>query len=235
MTNSDSDTDSSDDELQLDLSKFKPKPKAPSSTQKVQNNVQSLNIRITGLTGSTSRSTGSVLGHRRAFRGPLKTHTASSAPSLDFLFEDMRKDAEREERMNTIRAELEKPLEDSQPPIKASLDEAGLAAVLDDEEGGKAQRVLLAIKRTNALQQNCSWRCFDQPTAKQFKASSRFPSHVLRQTWAATFDGSSVYTISFFPLLTVDQIHEKEIRHFCPAMPLTYSSIKISPRNLRCG
>jgi hypothetical protein len=139
----------------------------------------------------------SVLGHKRAYKGPMDGQRRP-APSLNFLIEATRKDAEREEEIAKIRANLEEPIDDAPPHQEDKLNEAEIAAVLQDGNGGNnAERVLLAMKRTNALQLSCVWRCFDENNAKR-PPKRHFPSHVLRQTWAANFKDSDRRDQAFF-------------------------------------
>lgn len=188
VTNSDSETETSDDDLlSLDFRTIK----APVQQRLTPG---SMKTRTSGTPSSLS-----VIGNKRAYQGPLDGQARRPAPSLNFLIEQTRKDAEREQKIARVKASVEEPIQEEPPPQEEKMDEAEMAAVLQADEGGdNAERVLLAMRRTNALQLSCVWRGFDEKNVKR-PPKRHFPSHVLRQSWAASFKGdeTAAYYSSF--------------------------------------
>ena len=224
VCNSDSETDSSDDELE-DLDKFLRKPSpAPAQKRAVDGTQRSLS-------GRQTRSGDSVQKERAVPQAPPAKKYKFS---LSSLVDASNNDSEVEKNIAKAKIELDKPIEDSAQSEDVHVDETILTSIIKDEEDGdKAQRLLLAMKRTNALHRDPTWHFFYDDIEN--KSRQPFPALSLpRYGWAAMFKGQSIHSEND-PHTNIIQIQRQGIKLFCPGMLELFFATKSFRKNWHPG
>jgi hypothetical protein len=173
VLNSDSDTDS-DELLELDMDLI---VKAPRST---------------GTVPLTTRFAPYIELQENGLRKPSDKHKRPKASLREFVQSVVEKDAS--ERVTAeAKAELDRPVEEM-PPLEFEMTEEAVAEQIgDDEDGDKAKRIFHAMKRTDALENNCVFHLFKEEVESRSIQEPPFPIACLpEQGWAAQFDGEDV-------------------------------------------
>ncbi|KAF2655485.1 hypothetical protein K491DRAFT_778675 [Lophiostoma macrostomum CBS 122681] len=113
-------------------------------------------------------------------------------PTLSGLVEAARRDAENERRIAAEKAELDRVAEEVPADDEAMSKEALAEVVEENEEGDKAQRLYLAMQRTNALDLSCTFHFFRENFAilnSQQVQEATFPlSSLPPHGWVAAFE-----------------------------------------------
>jgi hypothetical protein len=174
--NSDSDTDSSEGLEDLDdLLRSKPssmKPKGTTDSPKEHNKY---------LPTRSSRHS-AYLRPQKPLIPPAKKYKVS----LSSLVEESKRDAARQAKFEAAKAKLAEPV--PEPTTSESVEKTLASLVEDDEEGGEAERLMLAMKRTNVFQRDPTWQFFRADIEGQSRRA--FPkSSLARQKWASVFKG----------------------------------------------
>jgi hypothetical protein len=170
VLNSDSDTDS-DDLLELDMD---PIIKAPPPT---------------GTVPRTTRFAPYIELQENGLRKPSEKQKRPKASLREFVQSVVEKD--KSERVTAeAKAELEKPIEETPPPEFEMTEEAVAGQLGDSEDGDKAKRILRAMKRTDALENNCVFHLFKEEVEPSTTQEPTFPIACLpEQGWVAQFEG----------------------------------------------
>ncbi|KAF2281612.1 uncharacterized protein EI97DRAFT_454779 [Westerdykella ornata] len=115
--------------------------------------------------------------------------TQTSVSTLNRLVKEAQKSAEEEQRMKSLWADLEKPVE-STIEEQLAIDEDVLAGIVHDDDDGddKAKRLYLAMQRTNALDTDCVFHLFGD-SKREATRSMKFPAHALSSCgWTACLE-----------------------------------------------
>lgn len=176
MCNSDSETDSSDglEDLGWLLHKSPPRLAQKRATDFPQY-------------ASQTRQTRSGIIRQQRRKGPVVPPAKSYKFSLSSLVDASIKDVKAEKRIAESRLKLEAPVEKSTRAEDVGVNETVLDSLVQDEDdGNRGERLLLAMKRTNALHQEPTYHFFrddiQNPPRKPFPTSS-----IPRHKWAAIF------------------------------------------------
>jgi hypothetical protein len=173
VLNSDSDTDS-DDLLELDMDLI---IKAP---------------RPTAVMPRTTRFAPYIELQENGLRKPSDKHKRPKSSLREFVQSVVEKD-ESERVTAEAKAELDRPVEEM-PPLEFEMTEEAVAEQIgDDGDGERAKRIFRAIKRTDALENNCVYHLFKEQMESSSDQEPPFPIACLpEQGWAARFDGENV-------------------------------------------
>lgn len=130
-------------------------------------------------------------------RRPSNIHKVTK-PSLSRLVQAAKKDAEIEQKIAAAKLELDKKQEMSIMPA-LTLNEESLAGVIkDDEEGDKAQRLYLAMQRTQALDLDTVFHFInDKPNALSSHKSQLPLESLPKHAWTTNFKDSLMRDQSF--------------------------------------
>ena len=119
--------------------------------------------------------------------------------SLDALVEQCQKDKASQASIEKARTLLQTLTEEKSPPIEGRIghiDTNLLATVVkDDEESGSVDRLVAAIERTEAVQQERVWSFFDRDVAIVDVMPATKPN-VSDPQWQITFEGLHLHSMS---------------------------------------
>ncbi|KAF2810296.1 uncharacterized protein BDZ99DRAFT_462883 [Mytilinidion resinicola] len=168
VANSDSDTDSSEGLEDMDYLLQQNTKKAPAPSPQKQ-----LPSQITTFFNASTRPKKSILPPAKKYKF-----------SIDSLVEETKKNKQQEQKFAAARAKLEETTVESAPSDTV---EKTLASIVEDDEGGsKAERLLLAMRRTNALHRDPTWHFFRDDVEAQSRRM--FPKSCLpHKGWASVF------------------------------------------------
>ncbi|KAF1993341.1 hypothetical protein P154DRAFT_527821 [Amniculicola lignicola CBS 123094] len=176
VLNSDSDSDS-DILPEIDLG-FKAAPSRTTATRALRS-------------GVTSKSVPYIQVDASGLRMP-STKLKAPKPSLAHLVRSVEANEAAEQRIAAVKADLEKPAESTLPDEE--INEEFLAGVVGGgEDGDKARRLYLALKRTNAASLHTTFHFLGQnPPVPSRRDAKRFPVDSLpNHGWVSIFEDSS--------------------------------------------
>ncbi|KAI9688181.1 MAG: hypothetical protein M1822_001687 [Bathelium mastoideum] len=195
VPNSDSEDGDSDSSLE-DIDEIMARQKATSTLASFQGkrNVQGLAgsafPAAPRLQSATSRSkTGKVTKSERSYQWNLSSlvHQSNSDSAAKERIERAQNVLEAENEKARKDTEARKKAEEGQAQENGAIDEAYFASIVDDSDAEEdPQRVMAAIRRTEALQQDLAWHFFkDEPTV--LSERDPFPAKALPETgWMTT-------------------------------------------------
>lgn len=175
-----SDTEEDSDSSLEDVSVILNRPKIPSSassTPPIRTTMEDESGRATNMFARRP-----IHSRTRAPPRPKPSYQFSLAALVDFTREDVNSAV----RIADAKAELEMKKEGLSASKKDAIDQALLASVIEDgEDDHKAQRLLQAIERTDALHKDTVWHFFEDQASATLPRSSPFPKDALpSQGWA---------------------------------------------------
>lgn len=148
--------------------------------------------RSTGTVPRTTRFAPYIELQENGLRKPSDKNKRPKASLREFVQSVVEKD-ETERVTAEAKAELERPVEET-PPLEFEMTEKAIAEQIgNDEDGDEAKRIFRAMKRTDALENNCVYHLFKEKVEPSSTQEAPFPIACLpEQGWAAQFDGEDV-------------------------------------------